>query len=73
MWKYRGAIRFFLSILAVTFVQMGVFIYAQKILSGSFAGVEGGQNWQSLMLQIFFIAPYVVFVWAAGLFTNKFS
>ena len=73
MWKYRGAIRFFLSILAVTFVQMGVFIYAQKILSGSFAGVEGGQSWQSLMLQIFFIAPYVVFVWAAGLFTNKFS
>ena len=73
MWKYRGAIRFFLSILAVTFVQMGVFIYAQKILSGSFAGVEGGQNWQSLMLQIFFIAPYVVFVWAAGLFSNKFS
>ena len=72
MWKYRGAIRFFLSILAVTFVQMGVFIYAQKILSGSFAGVEGGQNWQSLMLQIFFIAPYVVFVWAAGLFSNKF-
>ena len=73
MWKYRGAIRFFLSILAVTFVQMGVFIYAQKILSGSFAGVDGGQNWQSLMLQIFFIAPYVVFVWAAGLFSNKFS
>ena len=73
MWKYSGAIRFFLSILAVTFVQMGVFIYAQKILSGSFAGVEGGQNWQSLMLQIFFIAPYVVFVWAAGLFSNKFS
>ncbi len=73
MWKYSGAIRFFLSILAVTFVQMGVFIYAQKILSGSFAGAEGGQNWQSLMLQIFFIAPYVVFVWAAGLFSNKFS
>ena len=73
MWKYSGAIRFFLSILAVTFVQMGVFIYAQKILSGSFVGVEGGQNWQSLMLQIFFIAPYVVFVWAAGLFSNKFS
>ena len=33
MWKVKGSIRFFLSILATTFVQAGVFIYAQ-ILCG---------------------------------------
>ena len=36
MWKVKGAVRFFLSVLATAFVQAGVFIYAQKILSGSF-------------------------------------
>ncbi|MCQ2055701.1 MAG: MFS transporter [Fibrobacter sp.] len=73
MWKTKGAVRYFLSILAITFVQMGVFIYAQKILSGSFTEATGGQNWQSFMLQIFFIAPYVVMVGFAGFFTNRFS
>lgn len=73
MWKIKGSIRFFLSILATTFVQMGVFIYAQKILSGSFVDTASGQTWQSFMLQIFFIAPYVLMVWPAGFFTNKFS
>ena len=53
MWKAKGATRYFLSILAMTFVQMGVFIYAQKILSGSFVNVESGQTWQAFMLQIF--------------------
>ncbi len=73
MWKTKGAIRYFLSIVATAFVQMGVFIYAQKILSGSFAGASSGQTWQSFMLQIFFIAPYVVLVWPAGFFANKFA
>lgn len=73
MWKTKGAIRYFLSILATTFVQMGVFIYAQKILSGSFVNASSGQTWQSFMLQIFFIAPYVLMVWPAGFFTNRFS
>ncbi|PWJ62534.1 MULTISPECIES: MFS transporter [unclassified Fibrobacter] len=73
MWKVRGAARYFLSILATTFVQMAVFIYAQKILSGSFADATSGQTWQNFMLQIFFIAPYVVMVFFAGFFTNKFS
>lgn len=73
MWKTKGAVRYFLSILAVTFVQMGVFIYAQKILSGSFTDVESGQTWQAFMLQIFFIAPYILTVFFAGFFTNKFS
>ena len=73
MWKTRGAVRYFLSILATTFVQMGVFIYAQKILSGSFTADSSGQIWQAFMLQIFFIAPYVLMVFFAGFFTNKFS
>ena len=73
MWKIKGAIRYFLSILAMTFVQMGVFIYAQKILSGSFTNVESGQTWQAFMLQIFFLAPYILMVFFAGFFTNKFS
>ncbi len=73
MWKVKGAVRYFLSILATTFVQMAVFIYAQKILSGSFADAASGQTWQNFMLQIFFIAPYVVMVFFAGFFTNKFS
>ena len=72
MWKVKGAIRFFLSILATAFVQAGVFIYAQKILSGSFFA-KNGLIWQSFMLQIFFLAPYVLMVFFAGFFTNKFS
>ena len=73
MWKAKGATRYFLSILAMTFVQMGVFIYAQKILSGSFVNVESGQTWQAFMLQIFFLAPYILMVFFAGFFTNRFS
>ena len=73
MWKVKGSVRYFLSILATTFVQMGVFIYAQKILSGSFSNAETGQTWQTFMLQIFFIAPYVLMIWFAGFFTNRFS
>jgi acyl-[acyl-carrier-protein]-phospholipid O-acyltransferase/long-chain-fatty-acid--[acyl-carrier-protein] ligase len=57
----------------MTFVQMGVFIYAQKILSGSFVNVESGQTWQAFMLQIFFLAPYILMVFFAGFFTNRFS
>ena len=57
----------------MTFVQMGVFIYAQKILSGSFVNVESGQTWQAFMLQIFFLAPYILMVFFAGFFTNSFS
>ena len=73
MWKVKGSVRYFLSILAMTFVQMGVFIYAQKILSGSFAAGQSGQLWQSFMLQIFFIAPYALMFLPAGFFANKFS
>ena len=72
MWKVKGAVRFFLSVLATAFVQAGVFIYAQKILSGSFFAKDG-IIWQSFMLQIFFLAPYVLMVFFAGFFTNKFS
>ena len=72
MWKVKGATRYFLSILATAFVQAGVFIYAQKILAGSFFA-QNGQIWQSFMLQIFFIVPYVLMVFFAGFFTNKFS
>ena len=73
MWKVKGSIRYFLSILATVFVQMGVFTYAQKILSGSFSGAETGQTWQTFMLQIFFIAPFVLMIWPAGFFSNRFS
>ncbi|WP_407441744.1 MFS transporter [Fibrobacter sp.] len=73
MWKIKGSVRYFLSILATTFVQMGVFIYAQKILSTSFVNASSGQSWQSFMLQVFFIAPYVLMIWPAGFFSNKFS
>jgi len=73
MWKVKGATRYFLSILATTLVQMGVFIYAQKILAGSFTDAASGQTWQTFLLQVFFIAPYIVMVFPAGLFTNKFS
>ena len=73
MWKVKGSVRYFLSILAMTFVQMGVFIYAQKILSGSFTAGQSGQLWQSFMLQIFFIAPYALMFLPAGFFANKFS
>lgn len=73
MWKIKGTFRYFLSILATTFVQAGVFIYAQKILSGSFVDVSSGQTWQNFMLQIFFIAPYVLMVFFAGIFTNRFA
>ncbi|MCQ2107070.1 MAG: acyl-[ACP]--phospholipid O-acyltransferase, partial [Fibrobacter sp.] len=72
MWKVKGATRYFLSILATTFVQLGVFIYAQKILAGSFTAADG-VTWQTFMLQIFFVAPYVLMVFFAGLFTNRFS
>ncbi|MCF0217114.1 MAG: MFS transporter [Fibrobacteraceae bacterium] len=72
MWKVKGAVRFFLSILATSFVHAGVFIYAQKIVAGSFENVRG-QLWQSFMLQIFFIAPYVVMMLPAGALTNRFS
>lgn len=73
MWKIKGSVRYFLSILATAFVQMGVFIYAQKILSTSFVNATSGQSWQSFMLQVFFIAPYVLMIWPAGFFSNKFS
>ena len=73
MWKVKGSVRYFLSILATTFVQCGVFIYAQKILSGSFSDASTGQVWQTFMLQVFFIAPYVLMIWPAGFFTNRFS
>jgi len=71
MWKVKGATRYFLSILATTFVQLGVFMYAQKILAGSFVS-EQGMIWQTFMLQVFFVAPYILMVFFAGFFTNKF-
>ena len=73
MWKVKGSIRYFLSILAMTFVQCGVFIYAQNILSGSFSDSDTGEIWQTFMLQVFFLAPYVLMIWPAGFFTNRFS
>ncbi|MCQ2099597.1 acyl-[acyl-carrier-protein]-phospholipid O-acyltransferase / long-chain-fatty-acid--[acyl-carrier-protein] ligase [Fibrobacter sp. UWH9] len=73
MWKVKGSVRYFLSILATVFVQTGVFIYAQKILSGSFTADGSGQTWQAFMLQVFFIAPYILMVFFAGFFTNRFS
>lgn len=73
MWKVKGSVRYFLSILATAFVQFGVFMYAQKILSGSFTGESSGQTWQAFMLQIFFVAPYILMVFFAGFFTNRFS
>ncbi|MCF0222218.1 MAG: MFS transporter [Fibrobacter sp.] len=72
MWKVKGATRYFLSILATTFVQLGVFMYAQKILAGSFIN-ENGMIWQTFMLQVFFVAPYILMVFFAGFFTNRFS
>lgn len=72
MWKVKGATRYFLSILATTFVQLGVFIYAQKILAGSFSDANG-MIWQTFMLQVFFVAPYILMVLLAGFFTNRFS
>ena len=35
MWKIKGTVRYFISIFAITFVQIGVFIYTQKVIAGT--------------------------------------
>ena len=70
MWKIKGTIRYFISMWAVTFVQMGVFIYIQQIISGSARGVDF--RWESLLMQLFTIAPYVLLVAPASFLSNRF-
>ncbi len=70
MWKIKGTIRYFISMWAVTFVQMGVFIYIQKLIASSNRGTDF--RWESLLMQLFFLVPYIVFAPIASFLSNKF-
>lgn len=71
MLKIKGTIRFFISVFAVTFVQIGVFIYTQKVIAGT--TTEENFFWQSLILQGFFLLPYILVIAPASYFSNKFA
>lgn len=71
MWKIKGTIRYFVSVWAMTFVQMGIFIYIQQLIAGSNRG-EVDFRWEGLLLQLFYLLPYVVFVAPASYLSNRF-
>lgn len=72
MWKIKGTIRYFLSMWTVTFVQMGIFIYIQQMIAGSNRGEVQDFRWESLLLQLFVLLPYVVFAAPASFLSNRF-
>jgi acyl-[acyl-carrier-protein]-phospholipid O-acyltransferase/long-chain-fatty-acid--[acyl-carrier-protein] ligase len=72
MWKIKGTIRYFFAMWMVTFVQMGVFIYIQQMIAGSNRGEIQDFRWESLLLQVFVLTPYVVFAPLASFLSNRF-
>ena len=73
MWKIKGTIRYFLSMWTVTFVQMGIFIYIQQMIAGSNRGEVQDFRWESLLLQLFVLLPYVVFAAPASFLSKSLS
>lgn len=71
MWKIKGTVRYFISIFAITFVQIGVFIYTQKVIAGT--ANDQVFLWESLILQGLFLLPYIFMIVPASYFSNKFS
>ncbi|MFA6342153.1 MAG: hypothetical protein WCX75_04780, partial [Fibrobacteraceae bacterium] len=57
MWKTKGTVPYFLSVFAVTFVQMGCFVLTQKVFSATSSGE--GFIFQSALLQGLFLLPYL--------------
>ncbi|HHX16038.1 MAG TPA: MFS transporter [Fibrobacter sp.] len=70
MWKTKGTIRYFISVFATTFVQIGAFIYAQKVIASTTSGSEF--LLESFLLQGLFLAPYIFMIVPASYFSNKF-
>lgn len=71
MWKTKGTVRYFISVFAITFVQIGVFIYTQKVIAGT--ANDQVFLWESLILQGLFLLPYIFMIVPASYFSNKFS
>lgn len=70
MWKIKGTNRYFISVFATTFVQMGVFIYTQKVISSTSTSTHF--LWQSILLQGLFLLPYILVMAPASYFSNRF-
>lgn len=71
MWKTKGTVRYFISVFAITFVQIGVFIYTQKVIARTAS--NQAFLWESLVLQGLFLLPYILMIVPASYFSNKFS
>ncbi len=71
MWKIKGTLRYFASVSAMTFVQMGIFIYIQQLIAGSNRG-NVDFRWEGILLQVFFLLPYIVLVAPASFLSNRF-
>ena len=71
MWKIKGTVRYFISVFAITFVQIGVFIYTQKVIARTAS--NQAFLWESLVLQGLFLLPYILMIVPASYFSNKFS
>ena len=70
MWKTKGTVPYFLSVFAVTFVQMGCFVLTQKVFSATSSGE--GFIFQSALLQGLFLLPYLFMMTPASFLSNKF-
>ncbi|MDR1759756.1 MAG: MFS transporter [Fibrobacter sp.] len=70
MWKTRGTIPYFISIFAATFVQMGHFVFTQKVLNSTY----GTHQFllESALLQGLFLLPFIFMIIPASYFSNKF-
>ncbi|MCK9182151.1 MAG: MFS transporter [Fibrobacteraceae bacterium] len=70
MWKTKGTLPLFLSILGMTFATMGHFVFTQKVLANTCQGSDF--LWRSALLQSFFLLPFIFMIVPASYFSNRF-
>ena len=68
--KAKAAIPYFFSVFAISFLQMGLFIFFQRWLSFSFSGNE--LLWRSVLLQVLLFSPYILVVSGASYYSSRF-
>ena len=71
MRNSKGFYSYYLSLFAVTFLQMGCFVLTQRFLAAQYTG--DSFFWACGVLQVIFIFPYLTFTMPAGFLSNKFS
>lgn len=68
--KIKDAVPYFISVFAISFIQMGSFIFFQRWLSFSYTGVPF--LWRSALLQLLLLLPYIFMLTPASYFSNRY-